>query len=101
MQAAEANCDRQFVEMAAQISSKPGVKLVLIAGPSSSGKTTFAKRLQVQLESLGFKPEVLSVDNFYKGHPDIAPEGPHKVDWEALESLNLEQLNEVLNTLIA
>ena len=50
---------------------------------------------QVQLEALGLKPEVLSVDNFYKGWPDITSEGPHKVDWESLDSLNLTQLNEV------
>lgn len=101
IQAVEANCDRQFVEIAAEVKSRKQVKLILIAGPSSSGKTTFAKRLQVQLESLGLKPEVLSVDNFYKAWQDITPEGPHKVDWEALESLNLAQLNEALVTLMS
>lgn len=100
IQAVEANCDRQFVELANKIKNKAGVKLILIAGPSSSGKTTFAKRLQVQLESLGYKPEVVSVDSFYKGWPDINSEGPHKVDWEALDSLNLKQLNDVLLTLM-
>jgi uridine kinase len=100
IQAVEANCDRQFVELANKIKNKAGVKLILIAGPSSSGKTTFAKRLQVQLESLGYKPEVISVDSFYKGWPDINSEGPHKVDWEALDSLNLKQLNDVLLTLM-
>jgi len=100
IQAAEANCDRQFVELASQVRKNPNVKLVLIAGPSSSGKTTFAKRLQVQLESLGARPEVLSVDNFYKAWKEITPEGPHKVDWESLDSLNLDQLNEVLLTLL-
>lgn len=101
IQAVEANCDRQFVELAAQVKARSGVKLLLIAGPSSSGKTTFAKRLQVQLESLGYKPFVLSVDSFYRAWQDITSEGPHKVDWESLKSLNLEQLNEVLLTLMA
>mmetsp|Transcript_39604 Transcript_39604/g.73387 ORF Transcript_39604/g.73387 Transcript_39604/m.73387 type:complete len:590 (+) Transcript_39604:74-1843(+) len=100
IQAVEANCDRQFVELAAQVRARSGVKLILIAGPSASGKTTFAKRLQVQLESLGFQPEVLSVDNFYKSWQDITSEGPHKVDWESLDSLNLNQLNEVLPKLL-
>jgi len=101
IQSSEANCDRQFVELASQIRARDDVKVVLIAGPSSSGKTTFAKRLQVQLEALGFKPEVISVDAFYKGWPDITKEGPQKVDWESLDSLNLTQLNEVLLTLMA
>eukprot|EP00931_Biecheleriopsis_adriatica_P113309 TRINITY_DN8827_c0_g1_i1.p1 TRINITY_DN8827_c0_g1~~TRINITY_DN8827_c0_g1_i1.p1 ORF type:complete len:584 (-),score=73.14 TRINITY_DN8827_c0_g1_i1:137-1888(-) len=101
IQSAEANCDRQFVELANQIKSRQTVKLVLIAGPSSSGKTTFAKRLQVQLEALGFRPEVLSVDNFYKAWQEINSEGAHKVDWESLDSLNLKQLNEVLLTLLS
>lgn len=101
IQAVEANCDRQFVEIAAKIKTRQDSKLVLIAGPSSSGKTTFAKRLQVQLESLGFKPVVISVDNFYKAWQEITPEGPQKVDWEALDSLNLGQLNEALLTLMS
>jgi len=101
IQAVEANCDRQFVEMANQVKERTGVKLLLIAGPSSSGKTTFAKRLQVQLEALGYKPFVLSVDSFYKAHQDITDKGPRAVDWEALDSLNLAMLNEVLLALMA
>lgn len=101
IQAVEANCDRQFVELASQVQARAGVKLLLIAGPSSSGKTTFAKRLQVQLEAFGYRPIVLSVDSFYKAWQDITSEGPQKVDWESLDSLNLEQLNEVLLTLMA
>eukprot|EP00746_Dinoflagellata_sp_MGD_P075005 gnl/MRDRNA2_/MRDRNA2_30222_c0_seq1.p1 gnl/MRDRNA2_/MRDRNA2_30222_c0~~gnl/MRDRNA2_/MRDRNA2_30222_c0_seq1.p1 ORF type:complete len:594 (+),score=109.14 gnl/MRDRNA2_/MRDRNA2_30222_c0_seq1:95-1876(+) len=101
IQAVEANCDRQFVELAAQIQKRPDVKLLLIAGPSSSGKTTFAMRLRVQLEALGYKPEVVSVDSFYKAWQDITSEGPQKVDWESLHSLNLEQLNDVLLTLMS
>jgi len=101
IQAVEANCDRQFVELASQVKARATVKLLLIAGPSSSGKTTFAKRLQVQLEALGYKPFVLSVDSFYKAWQDITSKGPRAVDWEALESLNLAQLNEVLLALMA
>jgi len=101
IQAVEANCDRQFVELASQVKARSNVKLLLIAGPSSSGKTTFAKRLQVQLEALGYKPFVLSVDSFYKAHTEITSGGPSKVDWEALDSLNLEQLNNVILALMA
>lgn len=101
IQAVEANCDRQFVELASQVHERGGVKVLLIAGPSSSGKTTFAKRLQVQLEAFGYKPFVLSVDSFYRAWQDITSEGAHKVDWESLKSLNLEQLNDVILTLMA
>jgi len=101
IQAVEANCDRQFVELASKVKAHGNCKLLLIAGPSSSGKTTFAKRLQVQLEAYGYKPFVLSVDSFYKGWPDITKEGPTKVDWESLDSLNLKQLNDVLLALLA
>jgi uridine kinase len=101
IQAVEANCDRQFVELASQVKQHSNVKLLLIAGPSSSGKTTFAKRLQVQLEAYGYKPFVLSVDAFYKSWKDITSEGPQKVDWEALDSLNLQQLNDVLLALLS
>jgi len=101
IQAVEANCDRQFVELASQVKQRSNVKLLLIAGPSSSGKTTFAKRLQVQLEAYGYKPFVLSVDAFYKSWKDITSEGPQKVDWEALDSLNLQQLNDVLLALLS
>jgi len=100
IQAVEANCDRQFVELASKIKTRPDIKLVLIAGPSSSGKTTFAMRLRVQLESIGFRPEVLSVDGFYKAWKEINSAGPQKVDWESLDSLNLDQLNNVLLTLL-
>jgi uridine kinase len=89
------------VEIAAQVNARKDVKLLLIAGPTSSGKTTFAMRLQVQLEALGFKPLVVSVDCFYKAWQDITSEGPQKVDWESLDSLNLRQLNEVLVNLMA
>ena len=76
-------------------------RLVLIAGPSSSGKTTFAKRLCVSLEAQGLQPIVLSVDSYYKGWPDIDARGVEFVDWESLNSLNLIQLNEHLLDLLA
>jgi uridine kinase len=101
IQAVEANCDRQFVELASQVKARDGVKLLLIAGPTSSGKTTFAKRLQVQLEAYGYKPLVLSVDAFYKAWKDITSGGPQAVDWESLDSLNLAQLNDVILNLMA
>ena len=73
---------------------------MLIAGPTSSGKTTFAKRLCVALETLGARPTVVSVDSYYKGWADIDARGAKHVDWEALGSLDLELLNAQLLALL-
>jgi uridine kinase len=107
VQLSEALHDQQVVTIAGSIAGSPGMppsgptpRLVLIAGPSSSGKTTFAKRLCVSLETLGAKPIVLSVDSYYKGWPDIDSRGMSYVDWESLKSLNLELLNEHLLDLL-
>lgn len=83
------------------LSEEPRPRLVLIAGPSSSGKTTFAKRLCVTLETTGLKPIVISVDSYYKAWQEIDSRGMQFVDWEALESLNLELLNAHLIALLA
>jgi uridine kinase len=104
IQLAEALHDHQVVTIASNIvlnsSGNTRPRLVLIAGPSSSGKTTFAKRLGLALETLGGKPTVISVDSYYKAWTDIDPRGMQYVDWESLDSLNLELLNEQLLQLL-
>jgi uridine kinase len=76
-------------------------RLILIAGPSSSGKTTFAKRLCVSLETAGLCPVVISVDSYYKAWQEIDSRGMQFVDWESLQSLRLSLLNEHLVDLLA
>jgi uridine kinase len=98
IQLSEALHDHQIVTIASNIAGK---RLALIAGPSSSGKTTFAKRLCVALETLGLKPTVLSVDSYYKGWGSIDPRGKEYVDWEALDALNIDMLNDHLMDLLA
>jgi len=105
VQVSEALHDKHVVEIAAQIAgasvpSSQRPRLVLIAGPTSSGKTTFAKRLGVALEALGAQPTVVSVDSYYRGWPDIDARGAKHVDWEAMGSLNLELLNAHLVALL-
>mmetsp|Transcript_22567 Transcript_22567/g.32992 ORF Transcript_22567/g.32992 Transcript_22567/m.32992 type:complete len:561 (-) Transcript_22567:147-1829(-) len=107
IQLSEALHDHQVVNIASRIGGTPGEsmpatrpRLVLIAGPSSSGKTTFAKRLCVSLETLGVKPIVLSVDSYYKAWQEIDIRGMEYVDWEALGSLNLDLLNDHLISLL-
>ena len=107
VQLSEASHDHQVVHIASLIGGRPGKplegprpRLVLIAGPSSSGKTTFAKRLSVSLEAVGVKPIVISVDSYYKAWQDIDPRGMQHVDWEDLAALNLDLLNENLVDLL-
>lgn len=108
VQLSESLHEFQIVDIATKIGGSPGVnsheprpRLVLIAGPSSSGKTTFAKRLGVSLQTLGLKPIVLSVDSYYKDWQHIDPRGMEYVDWESLDSLNLELLNDHLLALLS
>ena len=71
----------------------PFLKFILIAGPSSSGKTTFAKRLSIQLKVLGFKPLAISLDDYYRDRKDVPLDSDGKPDLEALEALDISRLN--------
>jgi len=75
-------------------------KFVFIAGPSSSGKTTFAKRLLLQLRANGLKGTVISLDNYYKGAGKIPYDKSGKLDYEALEAIDLQLLDKNLKQLI-
>ncbi|MFA5468267.1 MAG: nucleoside kinase [Sphaerochaetaceae bacterium] len=90
---------RKISDTADMISDKGGVKVVLIAGPSSSGKTTFSYRLAIQLRLLGFNPIQISLDNYYLSK-DLAPKDlDGKPDLEALEALDLELFRDNLEEL--
>ncbi|MDP8213820.1 MAG: hypothetical protein RAO92_08865 [Candidatus Euphemobacter frigidus] len=80
---------------------KEPVKLVLIAGPSASGKTTFAKRLSIQLWANGLEPVILSMDNYFKDRAATPRDINGKRDFEALVALDLELFNRHLQQLIA
>ena len=95
---AEALQEKQIARIAATIAQKytEGVRVVLIAGPSSSGKTTFCKRLQVQMMTNKIKPIAISLDDYYVNRVDtpLAPDGDY--DYESLYAIDLKTFNEDL-----
>jgi uridine kinase len=98
----EAHHERRIAEIAAKIeSNKETVKLVLIAGPSASGKTTFSKRLSIQLLALGLSPHPIGLDNFFVDREKTPRDEKGEFDFESLEALDLERLNHDLRLLIA
>jgi uridine kinase len=98
----EALHEKKIAQIADKISSKKDdVKLVLISGPSSSGKTTFSKRLAVQLLVAGIKPLTLSLDNYFVDREKTPKDENGEYDFEALEALDIEKFNEDLKNLFA
>ena len=98
----EALHEQNIASIARQISQREEpVRLILVSGPSSSGKTTFARRLAVQLLALGISPFALELDNFFIDRDKTPKDENGEVDFEALEALNLEQLAEKLEQLVS
>ena len=96
----EALQDRKMGELAGSIAAKNN-QAIMIAGPSSSGKTTFTKKLALNLKSLGRYPQLISLDDYYKKEKDIPLDMEGNPDYEALESLDIELLNESIQGLLA
>jgi len=84
----------------AETAAKAGAKFVMIAGPSSSGKTTFSHRLATQFRALGYNPHPIGVDNYFKNRSEYPKDENGKPDMEALECVDIEKFNEDMNTLL-
>ncbi len=97
----EALQERRIGEIARDIARREGVKFVMIAGPSSSGKTTFSHRLSIQLRTYGLKPHPIGLDNYYVNHDDTPLDAYGKPDYECLEALDVEQFNRDMGELLA
>ena len=97
---AEALHEKKIAEIADKIAKRDGVKMVLIAGPSSSGKTTFAKRLGIQLRLHGMKPVTIGTDNYFVERQDTPKDENGEYDFEAIEALDLNLFNDHLTKLI-
>jgi uridine kinase len=92
---------RRISQIADLISEKGTVKVVFISGPSSSGKTTFAIRLAIQLRLLGFNPIQISLDNYYRPKDQVPLDEEGKPDLETLDALDLDLFQDNLNALYA
>lgn len=97
---AEALHEKKISDIADKIVNRNDVKVVLIAGPSSSGKTTFAKRLGIQLRLNGLKPVTISVDNYFVDRKDTPLDENGKYNFECLEAIDLKLFNHDLIELL-
>ncbi len=98
----EALHEKKIAQIADVINSKKeDVKIVLISGPSSSGKTTFSKRLAIQLLVSGIKPLTLSLDNYFVDREKTPLDENGEYDFETIKALDVEKFNEDLNNLLA
>ena len=95
----EALQEKKLAKIAEEIASRKGVKLVLLAGPSSSGKTTSCKRLSIQLAVNGLKPLQISLDDYFVDRDKTPKDENGDFDFESIYALNLDLLNEQFNAL--
>jgi uridine kinase len=99
IQISEALQEKKISQIADQIAHRPGIKMVLIAGPSSSGKTTTCKRLSVQLAINGIQPIGISLDDYFLDREQTPLDENGDYDFEHLHALNIPLLNEQMNAL--
>lgn len=96
----EALHEKKISQIADQVAKNKEKRIILIAGPSSSGKTTFAKRLGIQLRLNGIKPKTISVDNYFVEREETPLDENGKLNFEALEAVDLQLLNDDLCKLL-
>ena len=100
IQVSEALQEKKIAQIADEIASRKEVKMVLIAGPSSSGKTTTCKRLSVQLAVNGIRPVPISLDDYFVSRDKTPRDEKGDYDYEHLHALNIPLLNEQMNALL-
>ncbi len=97
----EALMERKIGQLAERIASEKDKKFIMIAGPSSSGKTTFSHRLSIQLKALGLKPHPVPLDDFYLDRKYTPRDADGNYDFECLEALDVERFNHDMGELLA
>jgi len=92
--------EKKIAEIAAQIAASKDNKFVMIAGPSSSGKTTFSHRLSIQLRTHGLKPHPIAVDDYFVNREDTPIDENGNFNYECLEAIDVEQFNKDMTDLL-
>ena len=96
----EALMERKIGRLAEEIADKPDKKFVMIAGPSSSGKTTFSHRLSIQMMAQGLKPHPIALDDYYVDRVDTPKHPDGTYNFECLEALDIELFNQDMSALL-
>lgn len=96
----EAIFDKKLIDIAENIERDQDIRMVLISGPTSSGKTTFTNRLKVQLEVLGYSPVMISMDDYFLDRKDTPLDENGDYDFESPYAVNLELFNKDMYTLL-
>lgn len=99
--AQEALMEKQIGDIAQEIAGRRDVRFVMIAGPSSSGKTTFSHRLSTQLIACGLRPHPIATDNYFKNREDTPRDEKGQYNFEDLDAMDLRQFNEDMTRLLA
>lgn len=96
----EALMESRIAEIAKDIVDRGNVRFVMIAGPSSSGKTTFSHRLSIELQAHGLKPHPVEIDNYFKNREDTPRDENGDYDFECLEAIDVEGFNKDMTSLL-
>lgn len=97
----EALQEKKIADIAQEIAARPEKKFIMIAGPSSSGKTTFSHRLSVQLKAHGLKPHPIEVDNYFVEREDTPLDEDGNYNFECIEAIDIELFNQQMQDLLS
>lgn len=97
----EAKHNAMLTEIGIKIKENKAIRLIAIAGPSSSGKTTFSNRLRIELMTRGLKPVTISLDDYYLNREQLTPDENGEVDLEHINTLDIDLFNQNMSDLIA
>ena len=97
---AEAYMEKTIGDIAQDIVTRDGVRVIMIAGPTSSGKTTFSHRLAIQLQAHGLRPHIIEVDNYFKNREDTPRHEDGSYNFETIEAIDIHSFNKDLQRLL-